>query len=179
MRERSAGITRAVRGGGGGGTPLSAPRLPFAAAASRSGTLARRGSPQEREPVSGFLVKPLLFFVFPKRCMLTRTSLFIFPSASSSFPSFSLGPREWLRLYLVFGYPPSFPSTYNLVTPALRNSPPLPEGQRNKNWHKMSCERSSWKVFLQKIRGTREGLPLGTRTFSHLQNSLKPKKTHH
>lgn len=124
--------------------------------------------------------KPLLVCVFLKRCMLTHTPLFIPPSASSSFFSllFSRSPRA-VAFVSGFRIPPWFLSTCNLVTPVLRNSPPLPEGQRNKNRHKMSCERSSWKVFLQKIRGTNEGLPLGTRTFSHLQSILKPKKTDH
>lgn len=161
---RSAGIT--------GITPLCAPAFP----SPRQPRLpqGRRGK------ASGFLVSrtPLLFFVLPKRCMLARTSLFISPSAAFFFFSllFSRSPRM-VAFVSGFRMSPSFPSLPLRSLP-LRNSPPRPEGQRNKNWHKMSCERSSWKVFLQKIRGTREGLPLGTRTFSHSQSTLKPKKTH-
>lgn len=174
MQERIVGIPRAGPRCGAPG-----PRSPLPALPSRSGTLARQGSPQERETDSAS-PKPLLVCVFLKRCMLTHTPLFIPPSASSSFFSllFSRSPRA-VAFVSGFRISPSFLSTCNLVTPVLRNSPPLPEGQRNKNRHKMSCERSSWKVFLQKIRGTNEGLPLGTRTFSHLQSILKPKKTDH
>lgn len=103
-----------------------------------------------RRTGSRFLIplNSLLVLVFRNQCMLVQTSL-LPPWSSSFFPRpFSPSPRT-TAFVSAFRMSPAFLSTDNLGTSALRNpyTHPLPEGQRNKNRHKMACERSSWKVF--------------------------------
>lgn len=139
---------------GGGGTP--APRSPLPLPPPRwhlRGSSRCRGRGVRRKG-SRFLIplKSLLLFVFVNQCMLIRTSL---PPPSLILPPFSRPvlavPTNRLHLYSLFGYPLHHRQFGD--SSAKKSPPPFPEGQRNKNPHKMACETSSWKGFFCRKSG--------------------------